>query len=94
MAIDGFYNDVRPLFDWEREAAAALPITDADICGLAGVNELAGEPGFTAIERVGARPTAEVNGMGGGYQGEGTKDGSSAGSLCQADVPARSESTP
>jgi acetylornithine deacetylase/succinyl-diaminopimelate desuccinylase-like protein len=37
------------------------------------VPELAGEPGFTAIERVGARPTAEVNGMGGGYQGEGTK---------------------
>jgi acetylornithine deacetylase/succinyl-diaminopimelate desuccinylase-like protein len=54
-------------------AAAALPITDSDVCTLAGVSELAGEPGFTAIERVGARPTAEVNGMGGGYQGEGTK---------------------
>ena len=73
VAIDGFYNDVRPLLDWEREAAAALPITDADIRALAGVAELAGEPGFSAIERVGARPTAEVNGMGGGYQGEGTK---------------------
>ncbi len=73
VAIAGFYDDVRPLLDWEREAAAALPITDADICALAGVPELAGEPGFTAIERVGARPTAEVNGMGGGYQGEGTK---------------------
>jgi acetylornithine deacetylase/succinyl-diaminopimelate desuccinylase-like protein len=73
VAIDGFYDDVKPLLDWEREAAAALPITDSDICSLAGVPELAGEPGFTAIERVGARPTAEVNGMGGGYQGEGTK---------------------
>jgi acetylornithine deacetylase/succinyl-diaminopimelate desuccinylase-like protein len=73
VAIDGFYNDVRPLLDWEREAAAALPITDADIRALAGVAELAGEPGFSAIERVGARPTAEVNGMGGGYRGEGTK---------------------
>jgi acetylornithine deacetylase/succinyl-diaminopimelate desuccinylase-like protein len=73
VAIDGFYNDVRPLLEWERAAAAALPITEADICALAGVTELAGEPGFTAIERVGARPTAEVNGMGGGYQGEGTK---------------------
>ena len=73
VAIDGFYNAVRPLLDWEREAAAALPFTDADIRGLAGVPELAGEPGFSAIERVGARPTAEVNGMGGGYQGEGTK---------------------
>jgi acetylornithine deacetylase/succinyl-diaminopimelate desuccinylase-like protein len=73
VAIDGFYSDVRPLLDWEREAAAALPITDADIRALAGVSELAGEPGFSAIERVGARPTAEVNGVGGGYQGEGTK---------------------
>ena len=73
VAIEGFYDDVKPLLDWEREAAAALPIKDADICLLAGVSELAGEPGFTAIERVGARPTAEVNGMGGGYQGEGTK---------------------
>ena len=50
VAIDGFYNDVRPLLDWEREAAAALPITDADI-RFAGVSELAGEPGFSAIER-------------------------------------------
>jgi acetylornithine deacetylase/succinyl-diaminopimelate desuccinylase-like protein len=73
VAIEGFYDDVRPMFDWEREAAAALPITDADICALAGVSELAGEPGFTTIERLGARPTAEVNGIGGGYQGEGTK---------------------
>jgi acetylornithine deacetylase/succinyl-diaminopimelate desuccinylase-like protein len=73
VAIEGFYDDVRPILDWEREAAAALPITDADICALAGVSELAGEPGFTSIERLGARPTVEVNGMGGGYQGEGTK---------------------
>ncbi|MGA7905018.1 MAG: dipeptidase [Terrimicrobiaceae bacterium] len=73
IAIEGFYDDVRAMFDWERDAAAALPITDADICALAGVSELAGEPGFTSIERLGARPTAEVNGMGGGYQGEGTK---------------------
>src|SRR6267142_3368088 len=44
VAIEGFYNDVRPMFDWEREAAAALPITDSDVCTLAGVSELAGEP--------------------------------------------------
>lgn len=73
VAIDGFYSAVRPLLDWEREVAAALPISEADIRALAGVAELAGEPGFTAAERIGARPTAEVNGMGGGYQGEGTK---------------------
>jgi acetylornithine deacetylase/succinyl-diaminopimelate desuccinylase-like protein len=73
IAVEGFYDDVRPMYSWEREAAAALPITEADVCALAGVSELAGEPGFTAVERVGARPTAEVNGLGAGYQGEGTK---------------------
>ena len=73
VVIEGFYDDVRPLADWERQAAEALPISDEDICALAGVSELFGEPGFTAIERIGARATAEVNGIGGGYQGEGTK---------------------
>jgi acetylornithine deacetylase/succinyl-diaminopimelate desuccinylase-like protein len=73
VAIEGFYDDVAPLAPWEREAAAALPITDADLCALTGVEVLVGEPGFTALERLGARPTAEVNGIGGGYQGEGTK---------------------
>lgn len=73
VAIEGFYDDVRPLQAWEREAAAALPVTEEDIRELAGVPSLFGEPGYTAIERLGSRPTAEVNGIGGGYQGEGTK---------------------
>ncbi len=73
VAIKGFYDAVRPVHEWEREAAAALPVTDEDFRALTGVSELFGEPGYTAVERVGARPTAEVNGIGGGYQGEGTK---------------------
>jgi acetylornithine deacetylase/succinyl-diaminopimelate desuccinylase-like protein len=73
VAIDGFYDTVRPLPEWEREAAAALPVTEEDLKELTGVSALFGEPGYTSIERVGARPTAEVNGIGGGYQGEGTK---------------------
>lgn len=73
VAIAGFYDAVSPVPDWEREAAAALPVTDDDFRTLTGVPELFGEPGFSAVERVGARPTAEVNGIGGGYQGEGTK---------------------
>ncbi len=73
VVIEGFYDDVRPMFDWEREAVAALPVTEEEFRLLAGVKELSGEPGFNALERVGARPTAEVNGLGGGYQGEGTK---------------------
>ena len=76
VLIPGFYDDVRPLEPWEREAAAALEQAsggDASIKELAGVSELAGEKGYTTIERIGARPTAEVNGIGGGYQGAGTK---------------------
>ena len=76
VRIPGFYDAVRPLESWERAAAAALEQAaggDEAIRELAGVNELYGEKGFTTIERIGARPTAEVNGIGGGYQGAGTK---------------------
>ncbi len=73
VAIEGFYETVRNLEPWEREAAAAAPVRDEDIAEQAGVTELFGEPGYNALERIGARPTAEVNGLGGGYQGEGSK---------------------
>ena len=76
VLIPGFYDAMRPLAPWEREAAADLEKAaggDAAIRELAGVPELFGEEGFSTIERIGARPTAEVNGIGGGYQGAGTK---------------------
>ena len=76
VLIPGFYDAVRPLEPWEREAAADLEKATGGenaIKKLAGVIELFGEKGFTTIERIGARPTAEVNGIGGGYQGTGTK---------------------
>ena len=76
VRIPGFYDDVRPLEPWERDAAASLEKSsggDDAIKELAGVAELFGEKDFTTIERIGARPTAEVNGIGGGYQGAGTK---------------------
>jgi acetylornithine deacetylase/succinyl-diaminopimelate desuccinylase-like protein len=76
VLIPGFYDAVRPLQQWERAAAADLERAaggDEAIKELAGVKELFGEKGFTTIERIGARPTAEVNGIGGGYQGAGTK---------------------
>ena len=76
VRIPGFYDAVRPLQPWERAAAADLEAAsggDEAIKELAGVTELYGEKDFTTIERIGARPTAEVNGIGGGYQGAGTK---------------------
>ncbi len=73
VAIPGFYDAVVPLEDWERVAAGACPVTDADLLAQTGSPALFGEAGYSAIERVGARPTAEVNGLGGGYQGPGTK---------------------
>jgi len=76
VRIPGFYDAVRPLDPWERTAASDLEKAsggDDAIRELAGVTQLVGEKGFSTIERIGARPTAEVNGIGGGYQGAGTK---------------------
>lgn len=76
ILIPGFYEAVQPLQDWEKKAAQDLEEvagSDESIKTLAGVTELFGEAGFTTLERLGARPTVEVNGFGGGYQGEGTK---------------------
>jgi acetylornithine deacetylase/succinyl-diaminopimelate desuccinylase-like protein len=73
IAIEGLYDAVRPVQAWEREAWAALPGGAAETLALTGVPQLFGEPGYTDHERRWARPTAEVNGIGGGYQGEGSK---------------------
>ena len=73
VLIPGFYDQVLPLEDWEREAFAALPFDEDEYRGELGVPELFGEEGYTARERTWARPTCDVNGMWGGYQGEGAK---------------------
>lgn len=73
VEVNGFYDAVRPLADWEREAWARLGDTSAETLELTGSPELFGEAGYTEMERRWARPTAEVNGIGGGYQGEGSK---------------------
>jgi len=73
VQIDGFYDAVQPLERWEREAWAKLPLNDAELLRLTGSPALHGESGFTSLERLWARPTAEINGLGGGYQGEGSK---------------------
>jgi acetylornithine deacetylase/succinyl-diaminopimelate desuccinylase-like protein len=73
VAVPGFYDDVTPLESWEREAWAKLPFSDADILKVTGSPALFGEAGYSSLERTWARPTAEVNGIGGGFQGVGTK---------------------
>lgn len=73
VAVEGFYDAVRPLADWERASWARLPYGDAAIAEVTGAPELFGEAGYTSLERLWGRPTAEVNGIGGGFQGAGTK---------------------
>lgn len=73
IAVPGFYDDVIKPDAAEREALAALPVSDADYQRETGVVALAGEEGFSTVERIGIRPTAEINGLTSGYQGEGTK---------------------
>jgi acetylornithine deacetylase/succinyl-diaminopimelate desuccinylase-like protein len=73
VGIEGFYDSVRPLAEWEREAWKRLGDTSIETLQLTGSPELFGEAGYTDLERRWARPTAEINGIGGGYQGEGSK---------------------
>jgi acetylornithine deacetylase/succinyl-diaminopimelate desuccinylase-like protein len=73
VLIPGFYDDVRPLADWERQEFAKLPWDEDAYRSELGVPELVGEQGFTTRERTWARPTLDVNGIFGGYQGRGAK---------------------
>jgi acetylornithine deacetylase/succinyl-diaminopimelate desuccinylase-like protein len=74
IAVAGFYDDVVPLQDWERESWRKLPIDpDSEMLQETGAPALCGEAGFSTLERIWGRPTAEINGMGSGYQGPGTK---------------------
>jgi acetylornithine deacetylase/succinyl-diaminopimelate desuccinylase-like protein len=73
VRVPGFYDDVVPLSEHDREAFAALPFDEAAWMAEAGVDALAGEVGFTTLERRSARPTLDVNGIWGGFTGEGPK---------------------
>jgi succinyl-diaminopimelate desuccinylase len=68
VQVPGFYDEVVPLSDTERKAFAALPFSEAEFKKQVGVKELAGEEGFTTIERRCARPTYDVLGIWGGQQ--------------------------
>lgn len=73
ITIPGFYDDVVEATTEERQLMAKAPYDEDDYKKDLGVTELWGENGFTTNERTGIRPTLEVNGIWGGYTGEGSK---------------------
>lgn len=73
VQLPGFYDCVVPLKDSERDRWAALKFDDSRLAKQLGVSELAGESGYSTLERRWARPTCDVHGLMGGYQGEGGK---------------------
>lgn len=73
VLIPGFYDDVVPLTEEERTRFAALPFDERAWAEEIGITEPFGEEGYTTRERTWARPTCDVNGIYGGYQGKGAK---------------------
>ncbi len=73
ITVPGFYDKVIPLSDEDRKVIAATPFDDEAFKREAGVNETWGEHGYTIREQVTARPTLEINGIWGGFSGEGQK---------------------
>lgn len=73
VTIPGFYDDVRVLDSDERTALNRAPFDCQSYCDSVGVAAVEGEEGYTTAERTGVRPSLDVNGIWGGYTGEGTK---------------------
>jgi acetylornithine deacetylase/succinyl-diaminopimelate desuccinylase-like protein len=73
ITIPGFYDDVVESSDIERAKMAEAPFDASEYAKDLGVTELWGEKGYSSNERTGIRPTLEVNGIWGGYTGEGAK---------------------
>jgi len=73
ITIPGFYDDVVEATKEERELLARAPYNEKEYMDDLGVKALWGEKGFSTNERTGIRPTLEVNGIWGGYTGEGSK---------------------
>jgi acetylornithine deacetylase/succinyl-diaminopimelate desuccinylase-like protein len=73
IAIDGFYDDVRPLEDDERQAFAGLPFSEEAFLRETGAKATRGEAGYSILEQTTARPTLDCNGIWGGFTGDGAK---------------------
>ncbi|MCL5257253.1 MAG: dipeptidase [Chloroflexi bacterium] len=73
IAVEGFYDDVVELSPEDKKRIDSIPFDESEYKARLGVDTLFGEPGYSTLERVGVRPTCEINGMWGGFQGEGMK---------------------
>lgn len=73
ILIEGFYDGIADLTDEERAEIARVPFDEAQYVAEMGIPEIHGEEGYTTRERIWARPTLDVNGIWGGYQGLGSK---------------------
>jgi len=73
IQVEGFYDKVLPLSEEERQAYRDLGFDEEALKGEIGVNELFGEEGYSYLEQTWARPTLEINGVFGGFTGEGIK---------------------
>lgn len=73
ITVPGFYDEVRALSESERGELARVPYTDATLLAETGAPQPWGEREFTVVERTTARPTLELNGIWGGFSGEGAK---------------------
>jgi acetylornithine deacetylase/succinyl-diaminopimelate desuccinylase-like protein len=73
VAVPGFYDDVVDPQEWERTELSKLPINEDEYRNFLGVPSLSPPPGYSALEAIRFCPTLEFNGLGGGYQGEGSK---------------------
>ena len=71
--VPGFYDDVLPVYDWEREELKRYPESEESYRELIGVPDFMPANGLSPLEAVRFGPTLEFNGIGGGYQGEGSK---------------------
>lgn len=73
VTIPGFYDDVVNASDEERKLMAKAPYDEEEYKKEIGIKEVWGEKGYSTMERTGIRPTLEINGIWGGYTGEGSK---------------------
>ncbi|WBO83628.1 dipeptidase [Hymenobacter yonginensis] len=73
ITIPEFYKNVAVLTDAERAELNRVPHSDDEFKQSIGLNDVYGEKGYTTVERIGIRPTLDVNGIWGGYTGEGAK---------------------